>query len=421
MRAPRTGPVPAPDEDPDVALLHGLVSTPSLSGEEAAAAQWLVEAMRARGFPRAEVDGAGNAVGELGRRDAPRTVVLLGHIDTVAGEVPCRIEEDGDGRTLLYGRGAVDAKGPLAAFVAAAARLGEDWARERDLRLVVAGAVEEEAATSRGARWLLRRFDGKTEPLPVTCIIGEPSGWHRVTLGYKGRLLVELEARRAMTHTAGPDPGVAVAAVELWQQIDELAQRHNAGIDSPFAQLLPSLRVLDTASDGLEEVVRASCGLRLPVDFDPRTVIDELAAWASRRCDVDGECRGELAAGGSDDPPAESWRFAGGGSELRLDFHSYEPAWLAGRDTHLVRAFVGAIREVGRELDEPLRPGLVSKTGTSDMNVVAPVWRCPILAYGPGDSALDHTPREHLDLDEYRRSIRVLERALDHLAVALRA
>jgi LysW-gamma-L-lysine carboxypeptidase len=55
------------------------------------------------------------------------------------------------------------------------------------------------------------------------------------------------------------------------------------------------------------------------------------------------------------------------------------------------------------------------------MNVVAPVWRCPILAYGPGDSALDHTPREHLDLDEYRRSIRVLERALDHLAVALRA
>jgi LysW-gamma-L-lysine carboxypeptidase len=46
------------------------------------------------------------------------------------------------------------------------------------------------------------------------------------------------------------------------------------------------------------------------------------------------------------------------------------------------------------------------------MNVVGPVWRCPILAYGPGDSALDHTPNEHLSLEEYARAIDVLEHAL---------
>jgi N2-acetyl-L-lysine deacetylase (EC 3.5.1.-) len=49
------------------------------------------------------------------------------------------------------------------------------------------------------------------------------------------------------------------------------------------------------------------------------------------------------------------------------------------------------------------------------MNVVGPIWRCPILAYGPGDSNLDHTPDEHILIDEYLRAIKVLEDALRHL------
>ena len=51
--------------------------------------------------------------------------------------------------------------------------------------------------------------------------------------------------------------------------------------------------------------------------------------------------------------------------------------------------------------------------------MVAPVWRCPIAAYGPGDSTLDHTPGEHLDLGEFTRSIRVLTNALETLSAEL--
>ena len=72
--------------------------------------------MARRGL-RAHIDAAGNAVGEIGT-EGP-LVVLLGHMDTAPGHVPVRREGD-----LLYGRGAVDAKGPLAAFICAAARLG---------------------------------------------------------------------------------------------------------------------------------------------------------------------------------------------------------------------------------------------------------------------------------------------------------
>jgi LysW-gamma-L-lysine carboxypeptidase len=52
------------------------------------------------------------------------------------------------------------------------------------------------------------------------------------------------------------------------------------------------------------------------------------------------------------------------------------------------------------------------KTGTSDMNILAPVWGCPAVAYGPGDSRLDHTPDEAMDLNEYERGIEVLTRVL---------
>src|SRR5439155_514747 len=97
-----------------VDLVHGLVAIPSLSRHEGEAVEWLVAQLAERGF-RATVDDAGNAVGEIG--DGAHHVILLGHIDTVPGEIPVRIEGD-----ELVGRGAVDAKGPLAAFVAAATR-----------------------------------------------------------------------------------------------------------------------------------------------------------------------------------------------------------------------------------------------------------------------------------------------------------
>jgi [amino group carrier protein]-lysine/ornithine hydrolase len=42
------------------------------------------------------------------------------------------------------------------------------------------------------------------------------------------------------------------------------------------------------------------------------------------------------------------------------------------------------------------------------MNTVAPVWNCPTVAYGPGDSTLDHTLNEHVLVSEYKKSVQVL-------------
>lgn len=392
-----------------IALLEGLVAIPSLSRHEADAARWLAAQMLSLGFDRAGVDHAGNAVGEIGPADAARTIVLLGHIDTVPGSIPVRIESTAQG-DVLHGRGSVDAKGPLATFVAATARAGARWAREANLRVVVVGAVEEEAATSKGARSIASRFDGVREPVPVACVIGEPSHWHRITLGYKGRLLLDLTATQPMAHTAGPDTSVATVVVDMWNWVTARAADINIGRDKAFDQLSPSLRRFVTSTtEEMMDIVDAQFAWRLPIAVDAEALVAGLVAWSGTH----------VGAADSGIDPARALTgqpvtFDGTRTRITLQFRGWEKPWRGDRQNGLVRSFLTAIRTV----DSAAQPGFLVKTGTSDMNVVGPLWQCPIVAYGPGDSALDHTPNEHVSLDEYWRAVNVMEAMLRTFAAS---
>lgn len=332
-----------------------MVEIPSLSGEEAALAAFLAESMHSLGF-HASVDEAGNAVGILG--DGPTEIVLLGHMDTVRGVVPVRIEEG-----KLYGRGSVDAKGPLATFIAAAARVGALPGR----RIVVVGATEEETASSKGARHAIGSFT------PGFCVIGEPSGARAITVGYKGRIVLAYEAHADTAHSAAQAGRVLESGVELWNRIRRWADDYNGG-KKMFDCLDPGLREIRSENDGLEESIHLRISIRIPPTLSPEFV----------RQKVEG-----LNAG-----PGQ------------LRFWGADPPYRAGKNTRLVRAFLQAIREQGAD------PAFKVKSGTSDMNVVGPAWNCPIVAYGPGDSSLDHTPNEHLDLAEYQQAIATLARVL---------
>lgn len=346
----------------DIAFLVKLLSIPSPSGQEEAIANHLEGQMTARGF-RAHRDDAGNVVGSIGSPQAKREIVLLGHMDTVPGHIPPR-ETEGK----LYGRGAVDAKGPLAAFVLATAQAAP---RLNGTRVTVIGAVEEESH-GRGARHLAR-----TRPAPDCVIIGEPSHWQGVTLGYKGILSFNYRLQQPGGHSAGQHPGPAETAVALWNTLEEHASQHNAGRSGRFDTLDPALQEFCTFSDGLSNGVTMNVSIRLPPGHLASDLQKKVKKW----------CNGATVKFNPSDPPIQS-----------------------EKNTPLVRAMLRAIRAEGGQ------PRFKLKTGTSDMNIVGPAWDCPIVAYGPGDSSLDHTPDEHIEIDEFRRAVDILARALETMA-----
>lgn len=342
-------------------LLHNVVAIQSFSHTEADAVQFLVDWMNEHGYDHAFVDEAGNAVGIMG--NGSQTLMLLGHIDTFMGVLP--VHHDG---RLLYGRGAVDAKGALCGFVVAGARamIPQGW------RVVVVGAVEEECPTSAGARHIMGQYH------PDLCIIGEPSRWDRMTLGYKGRLILNWEWRGALGHSAGQMTTPAEHAFADFGQINTLVNRTNDGKSGVFDLLDISLQAVNTGhDDDGHGWARMTIGFRLPTSITP----DELSAL----------CRENITSG------------------AEITFAGMEHAFLAEKDNMLTRMMRGAIRTHGG------KPAFVVKTGTSDMNIVGRGWGCPIIAYGAGDSSLDHTPHEHIDLDEFITSIRVLTSAIERL------
>ena len=344
-------------------FLTELVAIRSHSGEESDVAEYLVKSMDSMGYDDADVDQVGNAVGTRQRLDAQgrigQHIVLLGHMDTVKGEIPVRIE---DGK--LYGRGSVDAKGPLATFIAAAAVASIP----AGTRLTVIGAVEEESSTSRGARFAARQY------APDFCIIGEPSGWEGVTIGYKGIVQIAYNLERPMGHASGLQSAVPEKAIEFWNRISNYSAEFNHDRSRYFDQLIPAIRDFNFNCDGLHDRVRLHASVRLPMGFDIR-------AFEQMVQGLDGDAA--------------------------ISTYGYEVAYRSDRNNRLTNAFNIAIRQQGQQ------PKFKVKTGTCDMNVVGPVWNCPIVAYGPGDSSLDHTPNEHLELEEYQRAIGVLKSVIE--------
>src|SRR5829696_2897114 len=338
-----------------IELLRGLVAIPSTSRNEVEAVAYLCRWMTELGFD-AGPDEAGSAIGRIGSGD--RTIVLLGHIDTVPGDIPVRIEDG-----VLHGRGAVDAKGPLATFVCAAAEAAE----RANVTIVVVGAVGEESIGSLGATAVAKW------PAPDLCIIGEPSGWDAVCLGYRGTLSTIYRLRQDCRHFAGPGESVAEQAVTFWNGLTAEAAARNEGVTGNFSSVGATLRALGTSSDGLQDEAWMSIGVRLPPGIDVDGLLNRMHTLAG---------------------PAE------------MTIEGRQEGYRTEKRSPIVPPFLRSIRgEYGT-------PRFTLKLGTSDMTVVGPVWGCPIVAYGPGDAALDHTPDERIVLDDYLRAVRVLTNVL---------
>lgn len=356
-------------------LLVDLVSIPSPTGEEQAAAERLAAFFEAHDR-EVWIDEVGNV-----RAPADDSVLLTSHVDTVPGEIPVHVapqeqrDEGGasearraSGRSsgqgpreetagVLWGRGSVDATGPLAAMAVAAVRTGVSFV----------GVVGEET-DSRGARYLV---EDREEPEAV--VNGEPSGTDGITLGYRGFLAGEYTVSTDSVHTSRPEANAIQEAMEWWQTTAEKFDTTETYDDtSVFGQVTakPVEFSGGTAEDGLSVEASVTAQFRIPPDETAESIQEVV--------------EDELSGG-------------------KIEWADPIPPVMESPRTDVARAFRVAIRRVGGD------PRLLRKTGTSDMNLYAGAWDCPMATYGPGDSELDHAPNEHLDLGEFERATSVLE------------
>ncbi len=190
-----------------IRLARQLIDVPSVTGDELAVAELLAGLLRERGFA-VEEQGVGDARKNLFATAAgtPR-VVFCSHLDTVPPFIAS--SEDGE---MVYGRGACDAKGIIAAMLAAGDRLAEDGVRDFGFLFVVG-----EETDSIGAKEANRFFGGRGSEI---VIVGEPteSAFARAS---KGALTATIGFDGIAAHSAYPERGDS-AIRKLARAIDAL-------------------------------------------------------------------------------------------------------------------------------------------------------------------------------------------------------
>jgi LysW-gamma-L-lysine carboxypeptidase len=345
----------------------------SPSGSEARLAHFLHQEMQAKGMD-SKFDEAGNVIGIIG--DGGPRILLCGHMDTVPGPIPVRL--DGD---LLYGRGAVDAKASLAAMI-----VGATLAKERSRapsQITVAGVVEEETS-SKGIQALMAgnmRYD--------LAVFGEPSGVSNIVIGYKGSLKLHLSFHTSGGHSASPwlSPSSFEECCAFWAAFEHQLLNNNA--ESKFEAVTGC--VTSMLAGGPGNNVPATATLEIDVRIPPAVRSDGLV----------GSVREFI----------QRYTAAHEGVTISLRVDDQTDAFLGSTDSNALSAFRWAIRNVQRG-----QVALLKKTGTSDINLFAQTQDIPMFAYGPGDSRLDHTETEHIRIPEYLASIEVYARALSRFA-----
>jgi len=348
-----------------VDFLDALVSTPSPSKNEQKVAQLCAQYLKQFSFERVWIDEAGNAVATNyahKKGDSP-DLLLFGHMDTISEPLPYKREEG-----KIYGRGAVDAKSSLAALLTA----GSECAGSVPYKIMVAGVTEEEITTSKGTRHLL------TYAKPKMAINGEPSNTNGITIAYKGRLVLACRTKGKALHAGMASENPIERTFEFYTKVRQAYPQH-----SKFDSVIINLTNIHAGSSEAINVVPGAMDfvldVRLPPSIKNASVVRKFRQLAPQAVSVSVQ---ESISGVETDP-----------------------------NHPLCRAMVSSMRENG------LTPRYVKKSGSADMNITTHAG-IPTIAYGPGDSSLDHTPHEVIEIADYKKAIDVLKCATANLKSA---
>ncbi len=367
-----------------VALCRELVRIESLSGLEGDVAAAVGRAMRALGFEEVASDGLGTVTGERrGTRAGaePGTVLFDAHMDVVPAPEPQAWShapfsgELADGR--VWGRGATDVKGSLAAMLVG---LGTLPATGFAGTLVACASVGEERIEGLALRHVLER-------VPVrAAVICEPTGL-ALGLGHRGRASLVLEAEGRAAHTSRAETGVNAVyrLIEAIARIRRLPPRTDDLLGRGHAELVEVSSLPFPGS--------AMVPYRATARFDRRLVRGET------RESVLLETNQALAElGGVNVRLHEGTLTCSTGREFTVE--AFHPGWAVPADApHAVRARE-ALGRAGLPAETFYAPYSTNGTATAGRAGI------PTLVYGAGDITAAHAIDESVAVEQLERAVR---------------
>ena len=347
-----------------------LIKTPTPSGQEQAAADLVAAEMERLRFDRVVRDEAGNVVGVLFGRESAPALLLQSHLDTVPAAADSR--PDGtveEGR--LYGRGASDCKGGLAAQVYAGALLKRSLLPLQGT-LVVAATVAEENGMSHGTRTLLSRTLPALGLKPQYAILGEPTGL-ALYYGHDGWMEVDVTV-------AGANPFQVRDAAEAI--LADFSCGRNGG-DAQLSIEAPSYHAVRGVQRAVLHMTR-----RMGESENSETVMGQLRRDATQAAHPSSSVAVEMAV-----PERESRLYNGTRMVSRRVTHAwsidpYSP--LIQRSRESLAAAQGGVRVGKWKLG---RLGMGTAGG-----VFVNEFRIPCIGYGPGSEDLAHAANESVEI-----------------------
>src|SRR5579884_725354 len=385
----------APDVIDSVALVDftvRLLAARSPSGEEGAVASLVTAEMERLGFA-VEVDRLGNVTGRVGTGTGP-TVLIDSHMDTVGVTDPAAWARNPDGERVgdrIYGRGAMDMKGPLAASLYGIAALAPSL---QNGTVVVSASIAEEMIEGPALEAIARRVR------PDYVVIGEATNL-KVARGQRGRAEIRVETFGRPTHSSRPELGVN-AADALVDVISALRRFRPPTHQILGAGILVLTDVMTRPYPALSVVPDYAVAT-----YDRRTLPGESAESVLGEIQeaMADALRGSPATGQAGIAEDDLTTYTG----ARVVAPNFAPAWFYGEDAQIVRLSRQGLQAVGLPGELTHYAFCTNGSGTAGRLGI------PTIGFGPGDEALAHRVDEYITVEDLMAGARGYASIARHL------
>ena len=367
-----------------IALCQQLIRQKSYSGEEEAVAETLKQAFAALGYDTCTTDRYGNVVGVIRGSRPGKRLLLDGHLDTVPvpDYGPWRHDPFGgelvDGR--IYGRGASDMKGALAAMVCAGSFFAAETQKDFAGEIHVAGVVHEECFEGIAAREISQRVR------PDYVVIGEASELN-LKIGQRGRAEIVVETFGQPAHSANPHKGVN-AVYQMARLIGQIRGIKAPGHDVLGPGILELTDIKSSPYPGASVVpdyCRATYDRRLLVGETKPGVLAPIHAVIAALKEQDPTFKARVGYAVGDERCYTGAEISG---------ERFFPGWLHSEQEPFIQDVYRALVAAG------LKTEITHYSFCTNGSHYAGEAGIPTIGFGPSRENLAHTIDEHIEVEQ---------------------